>query len=47
LGPYIHHVAGTYGKVADVLYEACRYIPGLKADPAEPGEAELLLRLRS
>lgn len=46
-GPYIHHVAGTYGKVADVLYEACRYIPGLRADPMEPGEEELLFRLRS
>ncbi len=46
-GPYIHHVAGTYGKVADVLYEACRYIPGLRVDPAYPSDVELERRLRS
>lgn len=40
-GPYIHHVAGTYQHVADVLYEACRYIPGLKPDPASPSAEEL------
>lgn len=40
-GPYIHHIAGTYGKVADVLQEACKYIPGLKPDPVSPSEAEL------
>jgi len=32
-GPYIHHVPGMYGKYAGVLKEACKYIPGLKADP--------------
>lgn len=32
-GPYIHHVAGVHGRVAPVLYEACRYIPGLRPDP--------------
>lgn len=31
-GPYIHHVAGVHGKYADVLEEACRYIPGLQAE---------------
>ncbi len=35
-GPYIHHVAATYGKVADVLQEACRFIPGLRPDPVSP-----------
>lgn len=45
-GPYIHHVAGTYGKVADVLYEACRYIPNLMPDPVEPSAEELTERLR-
>lgn len=40
-GPYIHHVAGTYGKVADVLQEACRFIPGLKPDPVSPTGEEL------
>ena len=31
-GPYIHHVAGVHVKCADVLEEACKYIPGLKAE---------------
>ena len=31
--PYIHHVTGIYGRYADVLREACKYIPNLKADP--------------
>jgi len=32
-GPYIHHVTGVHGHIAPILNEACRYIPGLKADP--------------
>lgn len=40
-GPYIHHCVGVYDQVAAVLYEACRYIPGLEADPANPTEQEL------
>ena len=32
-GPYIHHVVGIYGDFTEALKEACRYIPGLKADP--------------
>ena len=31
-GPYIHHVSGTYGNYAEVLYEACKYIPNLTYD---------------
>lgn len=31
-GPYIHHVSGIHGDYADVLKEACRYIPGLAFD---------------
>jgi L-fucose isomerase-like protein len=31
-GPYIHHVTGIYGRYADVLKEACRYIPYLTVD---------------
>jgi hypothetical protein len=31
-GPYIHHVSGIYGKYANILQEACKYIPGLTAD---------------
>ena len=46
-GPYIHHVAGTYGKVADVLYEACRYIDYLAPDPVSPTADELIDRYRN
>ncbi len=45
-GPYVHHCAGAYGKYATVLYEACKYIPGLKADPVEPCEEEIQERRR-
>jgi len=31
-GPYIHHVVGVHGNVANGLKEACKYIDGLKAD---------------
>jgi len=30
-GPFIHHVAMSYGSYADALIEACKYIPGLEA----------------
>jgi hypothetical protein len=29
-GPYIHHCSCSYGRFADVLEEAVRYIPGLE-----------------
>jgi hypothetical protein len=45
-GPYVHHVACGYGQVADVLYQACRFIPGLLPDPVEPTEEEILASLR-
>lgn len=45
-GPYIHHCAGTYGKYASALYEACRFIPGLIPDPVEPSEQEIQKALR-
>lgn len=35
-GPYIHHCAGVYGHLAPVVWEACKYIPELCADPATP-----------
>jgi len=35
-GPYIHHVVGIHGKYAHILNEACKFIPGLKADSIEP-----------
>ncbi|BDF47637.1 fucose isomerase [Lachnospiraceae bacterium] len=40
-GPYIHHCAGIYADIAPVLYEACRYIPGLHADPMQPDAAQI------
>lgn len=46
-GPYVHHCAGVHAKVAPVLYEACKYIPGLKADPIEPTEEEISRDMRS
>lgn len=39
-GPYIHHCAGVHGKVAPVLYEACRYI-GVEPDPVSPTKEEI------
>lgn len=40
-GPYIHHVAGVYGKYQQVLVEACKFIPGLKADTVEDCQLSL------
>lgn len=37
-GPFIHHVAGIHGKIAPILYEACKYIPSLKPRHASPSE---------
>ncbi len=31
-GPYIHHVSIVYDQARDILFEACKYIPGLEAD---------------
>ena len=31
-GPYIHHCVGVYDRVMPALYEACKFIPGLKPD---------------
>lgn len=45
-GPYIHHVAGVQQHVAPALYEACRYLPHLTADLAEPSLEEVLALLR-
>jgi L-fucose isomerase-like protein len=45
-GPYIHHIVGIHGRLAPALYEACRFIPGLVADPVEPTEDEIRAWLR-
>jgi L-fucose isomerase-like protein len=45
-GPYIHHVVGVHDRAAYALYEATRFIPGLKPDPATPSEDEIRAYLR-
>ena len=35
-GPYVHHAVGIHGDVVPVLYEACKYIPGLVPDLYDP-----------
>lgn len=40
-GPYIHHCTGVHAKVVPALYEACKYIPGLEADPVDPTKEEI------
>lgn len=46
-GPYIHHTSCIYGNYAEVLYEATRYLNGVKFDPAEPGIEEIKKNLRT
>lgn len=43
-GPYIHHVCGIYGNYAEVLWEACKYINPLEADPVSPEAPQLQSR---
>lgn len=45
-GPYVHHVAGIHANVIPVLYEACKYIPGLQPDPVDPTAEEIQAWLR-
>lgn len=45
-GPYIHHLAGTYGSWSTALYEAARYIDGLEFDAVQPDEAQIRKSLR-
>ncbi|MFM9330932.1 L-fucose/L-arabinose isomerase family protein [Paenibacillus mesotrionivorans] len=45
-GPYVHHAVGIHANVIPSLYEACQYIPGLKADPVDPTEQEIQAWLR-
>ena len=45
-GPYIHHCVGVFDDVSAILYEACKYIPGLVADPVDPTETEIQAYLR-
>lgn len=45
-GPYIHHCVGVHERITPVLYEACRYIPGLVPDPVEPDRDKIEAYLR-
>ncbi|AUS96057.1 fucose isomerase [Clostridium thermosuccinogenes] len=45
-GPYVHHCTGIHHDVIPALYEACNYIPGLKADPVDPTEEQIKAWLR-
>lgn len=40
-GPYIHHVVGVHDKIAPVIFEASKYIEGVKVDLVEPDEEEI------
>lgn len=40
-GPYIHHCVGIHGRLAPVLYEASKYIPGLEPDPVDPTQDDI------
>jgi hypothetical protein len=46
-GPYIHHTSCIYGRYSTVLYEAVRYLDGIKFDPAEPDIEHIKKNLRS
>jgi L-fucose isomerase-like protein len=45
-GPYIHHCVGIQDNVVPALYEACKYIDGLKPDLVDPCEDEVKAWLR-
>lgn len=37
-GPYIHHVVGLHDKIAPVIFEASKYMLGIKTELVEPDE---------
>lgn len=41
-GPYVHHAVGIHADVIPVLYEAVKYIPGLKLDLMDMTEEDIL-----
>jgi len=45
-GPYVHHAVGIHGDVIPVLYEACKYIPGLVPDLYDPIQDKVEAYLR-
>lgn len=45
-GPYVHHCVGIHEDVLPVIYEACKYIPGLKPDFYDDVEEDVKSWLR-
>lgn len=45
-GPYVHHCVGIHGDIVPVVYEACKYIPGLVPDLYDPVEDKVKAWLR-
>ena len=45
-GPYVHHCVGIHNNVLPVIYEACKYIPGLAPDFYDDKEEEIKAWLR-
>lgn len=45
-GPYVHHAVGIHGDIVPVIYEACKYIPGLKPDLYDPVQDKVEAFLR-
>lgn len=45
-GPYVHHAVGIHGDVVPVIYEACKYIPGLEPDLYDPIQNKVEAYLR-
>lgn len=45
-GPYVHHAVGIHGDIVPVIYEACKYIPGLRPDLYDPIQEKVEAYLR-
>lgn len=45
-GPYVHHCVGVHSNIVPVIYESCKYIPGLKSDLYDDNEEEVKAWLR-
>jgi L-fucose isomerase-like protein len=45
-GPYVHHCVGIHGNILPVIYEACKYISGLKPDFYDSIEGDIKAWLR-
>lgn len=45
-GPYVHHCVGIHSNIVPVIYEACKYIPGLAPDLYDDNEEEVKAWIR-